>query len=107
ALTLCKVHLEYGDDGQGRPRHVDDLELRPNAQGVIAPQVFTCSLDQQRSLDVKYRLDFFFDDTPAIRAKAAFHQSPVMTLTGPGGTIEVQPKAQFGFIALEAGLGLD
>lgn len=105
-LTLCKIHLEYGDDGQGRPHHVDDLELKPNAQGVIVPQIFTCSLDRERSLDVKYFLDFFFDDTAAIRAKAAFHRTPTMVLTGPLGTIEVQPKAQFGFISIEAGLGV-
>lgn len=102
-LNEVKVHLEYGDRGDGQPKYVNDLELKPDAQGRVTPQEFTCSLDQKRTLSYRYRIDFYFDPNANIRGQKLHYTTDV--LTGQDRTLSVDPETYVGFLKVEAAAG--
>jgi len=68
-LSEVKVHLEYGLGNNGQPLYVDDVELKPDANGHITPQELTTALDARRELSYQYRVDFYFDPSTSIRGQ--------------------------------------
>jgi hypothetical protein len=68
-LSEVKVHLEYGLGNNGQPMYVDDVELKPDANGHITPQELTTALDARRELSYQYRVDFYFDPSTSIRGQ--------------------------------------
>ena len=102
-ITEVKAHLEYGDRGDGQPRHVDDLELKPDEAGKVTPQIFTCSLDAAKNLHYQYRLDFFFDPNSPIRG-AKTHYTTEMIPTFDR-TLTIEPGKFIGFLKVEATVG--
>lgn len=107
-LSEAKVHLEYGDRGDGQPRHVDDLELRPDGNGQIAPQIFTSSLDPAKNLDFRHRVDYFFRPDSEWRAQRTHYKSVIKTGLGPSATVTVVPEDDVGFLKVQAeAVGID
>jgi hypothetical protein len=102
-LSEVTLHLEYGDNGSGQPFYVDDVELKPDAQGHVTPQVLTCSLDKKRTLSYQYRLDFFFDPTSAIRGQK-YHYTTAM-ISGIDRSVTIDPETYVGFLRVDAAAG--
>lgn len=102
-LKQIKAHLEYGDRGDGQPRHVDDLELRPDASGKVAPQSFMCSLDEEKNLHYRYKLDFFFDPASPIRSQRTHYTTEMFTTIER--TLTIDPNSYLGLLDLTAVVG--
>jgi hypothetical protein len=102
-LKQIKAHLEYGDRGDGQPRHVDDLELRPDQNGNVVPQTFMSSLDEEKNLHYRYRLDFFFDPTSPIRAQQTHYTTDMFTSIDR--TLTIDPGSYVGLLDVGAAIG--
>ena len=102
-LKQIKAHLEYGDRGDGQPRHVDDLELRSDANEDTPHQVFTCSLDELKNLHYRYRLEFFFDPNASIRGqKSHYSTEEFVTLDR---TLTIAPTSHVGILRVNGTVG--
>ncbi len=102
-LSEVKLHLEYGDRGDGQPRYVDDVELKPDAQGHVQPQELTCALDERRHLSYQYRLDFYFDPSTSIRGQKMHYTTEMITSLDRMLTID--PATFIGFLNVSATVG--
>ncbi len=102
-LSEVKVHMQYGDRGDGQPKFVNDLELKPDALGHITPQEFTCSLDAKRTLNYSYSVDFYFDPSSPVRGQKTHYTSA--TLTSQDRTLSIDPQTFVGILKVEVGPG--
>jgi hypothetical protein len=102
-LSEVKLHLEYGNRGDGQPLYVDDVELKPDAQGHITPQELTCALDGRHQLAYKYRLDFYFDPSTSIRGQKMHYTTDM--LTSMDRMLTIDPATYVGFMNISATVG--
>lgn len=102
-LSEVTVHMEYGNRGDGQPKYVSDVELKPDAQGHITPQEFTCSLDAARRLNYSYRVDLFFDPSSNIRGQKTHYTTDM--ISSVNRSLVIDPESYVGLLKVNAVIG--